>query len=96
MGSQPAREVLNTGRGGRRIITIENGKTETREQMTAMPRLCFFYCRNALTSELAIGCKMSLRQVLIEIPTGNAKNFVANGCGVQNSGGRLPYIVNIS
>jgi hypothetical protein len=39
MGSQSAREVLNTGRGGRRIIRVENGETETREQMTVTPFL---------------------------------------------------------
>jgi hypothetical protein len=41
----------------------------------------FFPYRNGLTSELGIGCKTSLRQVLIRAQTRNAKNFVANGCG---------------
>jgi hypothetical protein len=82
MSWQSAREVLKTRRGGRRIITVENSETETREQMTVTLFLRFFFCRNALTSELAIGCKMSLRQVLIQIPNRNAKIFDANGCGV--------------
>jgi len=96
MSSQPAREVLKTGRGDGRIITVDNGETETKEQTITTPFLRSFFYRNALTSQLAIGCKMSLRQVLIQTPTRNAKNFVANGCGVENSGGKVITYCNIS
>jgi hypothetical protein len=82
MSSQLSREVLKTGRENGSIITVENCETETKQQTITTPFLHFFFYRNALTSQLAIGCKMSLRQVLIQTPTGNAKNFVANGCGV--------------
>lgn len=96
MSSQPAREVLKTGRGDGIIITVDNGETETKEQTITTPFLRFFFYRNALTSQLAIGCKMSLRQVLIHTPTRNAKNFVANGCGVENSRGEVITCCNFS
>jgi len=93
MSSQPAREVLKTRRGDGRIITVDNGERETKEQTVTTPFLRSFFYRNALTSQLAIGCKMSLRQVLIQTQTRNAKNFVANGCGVENSEGRGYHIL---
>jgi len=96
MSSQPAIEVLKTGRWDGRIVTVDNGEKETKEQTITTPFLRFFFYRNALTSQLAIGCKMSLRQVLIQTPTRNAKNFVANGCGVENSGGEVITYCNIS
>ena len=95
MSSQPARGVLKKGRGDGRT-TVDNGETETKEQTITTLFLRFFFYRNALTSQLAIGCKMSLPQVLIQTPNRNAKNFVANGCGVENSGGEVITYCKIS